>query len=673
MNKEVRIKLSIGKKIFLSVLSTIILMVIVIYSSTTRSISEGLEAEMKVRGTSISKNVSSTLATILSSIIAEKIAKNPKLAEEVFKNPQIMSQVFSELKLKEEYINLIETFSDIPRTEDIMWATAVDINGNILIHSNPEIEFMSKFSLPKDTFRNIDLVISSRIVYQNLRVRKLGFLEKVFRGILPAHLELVKPIEEIEEELSRTLKINKENSRKIILTAKKNIEDNLKNTYEKFSTMYWQIKSIQRKYDQPEIAKNFREELSILVELLDYNYITPELAERYISRFQKFLQDNKNLLVREDYITINVLIQQFMKSSFGITGFLQYYEDKGRKLIFSYPVLIKDDFDKYIADLYIGMSTESIDKTLGMVERQVQAGALIAIIIAVVFVILLSTRISKGARVITNAMKELSKGDLTVRANFSSNDEIGFIAYNFNIMVEQIAEKEKMRDIMNKVVSEEIAKELLSKGIELGGEVRFTTMLFSDIRGFTSMSEKMDPRDLISILNEYMTEMVEIVKKYKGVVDKFVGDEIMVVYGAPVSFGEEEDALLAVATAYEMIKRIEELHVKWQSEGKPLLTPGIGINSGNVVAGNMGSKDRLSYTVIGDAVNTAARLCGSAPGKTCIMSKNTYLLVKDFVIVEKKDPIQVKGKSEPLEIYSLISLKPEGIEKITEILMKKST
>lgn len=673
MNQEVKIKLSLGRKIFLSVLSTIILMVVIIYSSTTRSISEGLEAEMKVRGTSISKNVSSSLSTILSSIIAEKIAINPKLGNQVFEIPEIMSQIFSELKLKEEYINLIETFSDIPRTEDIMWATAVDINGNILIHSDPEVEFMSKFILPKDTFKNSDLIKSSRIIYNHLKVRKLNFFEKMFRGILPTPIEFSTPISELEKEISKTLKTDNKITKKLFNTAQKNIEDNLKNTYEKFSTIYWQIKSIQRKYNQPKISKKFREELSKLVELLDYNYITLEVAEKYISRFQRFLQDNKESILKEDYLTISVLLQQFMRSSFGITGFLQYYEDKGRKLLFSYPVLIKDDFGKYVADLYIGMSTESIDKTLSMVERQVQVGALIAIIVAVVIVIFLSTNISKGARIITSAMKELSKGNLNVRANFSSNDEIGFIAYNFNIMVEQIAEKEKMRDIMNKVVSEEIAKELLSKGIELGGETRFTTMLFSDIRGFTSMSENMDPRDLISILNEYMTEMVEIVKKYKGVVDKFVGDEIMVVYGAPISLGQQEDALLAVATAYEMLRKMEELHIRWQQESKPLLTPGIGINSGNVVAGNMGSKDRLSYTVIGDAVNTAARLCGSAPGKTCIMSRNTYMLVKDFVVVEEKEPIQVKGKSKPLEIYSLVSVKQEGFQKIEEILSKKST
>ncbi|MEN2998904.1 MAG: adenylate/guanylate cyclase domain-containing protein [Brevinematia bacterium] len=674
MTGDVKIKLSLGKKIFLSVSAVLVVMISIIYSSTTRSISEGLESEMKVRGGSISKNVSSSLSTILSSIIAEKIARNPQLEKEIFKSREIMNSIFSELPTKEEYINLIETFAYIPKTEDIMWAAVVSPDNKILIHSSPDIGFMQDFSLPKETFRNYELFKVYTLLLNNLKIRKLSLFEKMFRGFIPSDLELEQSKNNILNKFSSDLKIDKNLSSKLISVSEVNLEDNLKNTYEKFSVMYWQIKSIQRKYNQGEFGEKFRREVAKLVEVLDYNYITPKVVKPYFSSFESFIKDNKEFLTKEDYNFLKSALNQFLESSFGVTGFLQYYYyeqggKKQRKLLFSYPVLIKEDFEKYVADLYIGMSTESIDKTLASVERQVQIGALIAILIAILLVVFLSRRISRGARIITNAMGELSKGDLSVRAEVKSNDEIGFIARNFNFMVEQIAEKERMRDIMNKVVSEEIARELLKKGIELGGEMRFTTMLFSDIRGFTSMSEKMDPRELISILNEYMTEMVEIVKKYRGVVDKFVGDEIMVVYGAPISFGEREDALLAVATAYEMIKKIDELHTKWQEEGKPLLTPGIGINSGNVVAGNMGSKDRLSYTVIGDAVNTAARLCGSAPGKTCIISNATYELVKEFVEVEEQEPIKVKGKSEVLKIYKVTSINYIGYEKVRSILL----
>ncbi|MCX8029198.1 MAG: HAMP domain-containing protein [Brevinematales bacterium] len=674
MNKEgFKIKLSLGKKIFLSVSSVMIIMIAVIYTSTVRSITDGLEGEIKVRGGSISKNVSSSLSTIMSSIIADKIARNPQIEKEIFSSKEIMKSVLLDLQLKEEYINLIETFADIPKTEDIMWATVIDMDNNVIAHSSPVVGFMEKFQLPKGTYKHEDIMFVYSTLITNLVIRKKGFLEKVFLGFVDEGLDLKLSRDKVILTVSDKLGFDSKRSEEIIEVASKNLKDNLKNNYEKLSILYWQIKSIQRKYEKGNLGLKFRSELSRLVEVLNYNYITYELVKPYFDQFKSFLNDNKELISREEYDYILNMMEQFIISSFGIIGFLQYYyENQGsksqRRLLFSYPVLIKGDIGKYVANLYIGMSTESIDRTIQNVERQVQIGALVAILIAVLLVVFLSSRISKGVRIITDAMNKLSEGDLTIRAYVKSSDEIGFIAMNFNNMVEQIAEKERMRDIMNKVVSEEIARELISKGIELGGEMRFATMLFSDIRGFTSMSEKMDPRDLVSILNEYMTEMVEIVKKYRGVVDKFVGDEIMVVYGAPISFGEINDALLSVVTAYEMIKRMEYLHLKWKEENKPLLTPGIGINSGNVVAGNMGSKDRLSYTVIGDAVNTAARLCGAAMGNTCIISENTYQLVKDFIDVEEQDQIKVKGKSEPLKVYKIASINQRGYSKVQEIL-----
>lgn len=667
---EVKVKLSLGKKIFLSVLVIITIILSMVYTSSIDSISRGLEEEMKIRGISISKNISSTLSTILSSIIAEKIAKKPQIEKELFKSKEVMKEILSDLQLKEEYINLIETFSEIPNTEDIIWAAAVDLDNNVIIHSQRDKNFLDKFYLPPNTFENELVIVFYNTLSSNLNLRKFLFFEKVFRDI---GIDLKVSEKEILAKLSQDFSIDNEKAKKVFEVAKKNLLNDLKSRYEKFSLMFWSIKQIQRKYNSDVFGMEFKKQLTELVKLLDYNYIMYEVSKEYLDRFISFVEENKEKLSKNDYNYITTVVNQFLKSSFGTTGYLQSYTEQlagksVRRLLFSYPILIKDDLNKYIGNLYIEMSTESIEKAIAKVERQVQIGILVALLVAIVIVAFLSSNISRGARKITNAMSELSKGNLNVKVDVRSNDEIGFIASNFNRMVEELAEKEKIKDIMNKVVSEEIAKELMKKGIELGGEMRFTTMLFSDIRGFTSMSEKMDPRDLISILNEYMTEMVEIVKKYKGIVDKFVGDEIMVVYGAPISFSEKDDALLAVITAYEMIKRMDYLHEKWRNEGKPLLNPGIGINSGNVVAGNMGSKDRLSYTVIGDAVNTAARLCGAAPAKTCIISYNTYSLVKEFIDVEEQEPIRVKGKSEPLKIYNLLSVREEGYIRAEKVI-----
>ncbi len=678
-NVTIKIKFSLGKKIFLFVLSIITLLIVIVYTSTIASISRGFEQEMKIRGISISKSISSSLSAILSSIIADRIAKDPKSAEKLFKSKEFMSEIFSELQLKEEYLNLIETFGDIPKTEDIIWASAVDINKKVLAHSQKDIPFMSDFLLPKDAVDNEKLLKAYLILVSNLNAREKNIFENLEESILSLFgarittLEYKIPKAKLVSIIKENLNLNEKEVKKVIEKAEANLIDNIYTTKEKYSLLYWSIKNIQRKYNGTSFDKEFRNRVNSLLGIMKYNYLTYENVSPKLNDIRKFIEKIKDNISKGDFELINVMIEQFLKSSFGITGFIQYYSEpmKGssaKRILFTYPVLIKEDISKYIGDLYIGMSTESIERTIASIERQIQTGALLSILIGILFTILLSIRISRGARLITKAMNELSKGNLQVRVDFNSTDEIGFIAQNFNKMVDEIAEKEKMRDIMNKVVSEEIAKELMEKGIELGGELRFATMLFSDIRGFTSMSEKMDPRTLISILNEYMTEMVEIVKKYKGVVDKFVGDEIMVVYGAPISFSEKGDAFLAVITAYDMIKKIDELHKVWQEQGKPLLTPGIGINSGYVVAGNMGSKDRLSYTVIGDAVNTAARLCGAAPGKHCIISDNTYKLVSELIEVEALEPIKVKGKSEPLKIFKVTGIKPEGYEYLKTLL-----
>ncbi len=226
-------------------------------------------------------------------------------------------------------------------------------------------------------------------------------------------------------------------------------------------------------------------------------------------------------------------------------------------------------------------------------------------------------------------------------------------------IAEEMALKELMQreNIINKVVSREIARELVRKGINLGGEKRFVSVMFVDIRGFTSISENLEPERVVEILNTYMGEMVKVVEKFGGTVDKFIGDGIMVVFGVPVSLGEKEDALRSVKTAVAMRNRLKELGEFWKSKNLPFIASGFGINSGWVVAGNMGTENRITYTVIGDTVNIASRLCDHAPPMKILISKSTYDMVKDEVIAEKIFPVHLKGKSHAVEIYDMKDLK----------------
>ena len=193
--------------------------------------------------------------------------------------------------------------------------------------------------------------------------------------------------------------------------------------------------------------------------------------------------------------------------------------------------------------------------------------------------------------------------------------------------------------------------------IKLGGEKRNITIFFSDIRGFTSLSEKLDPEELVRLLNEYLTEMTSIILKDQGLVDKYMGDSIMAFWGAPLD--QPNHAEMACSSSLDMTAKLTELQKKWKHEGIPSFTIGIGLNSGDAIVGNMGSLNRFDYTVTGDHVNIASRMEGlnKIYGTTIIISENTYRIVKDTFETRKLDAVKVKGKKKPIFIYELLSRK----------------
>ncbi len=228
----------------------------------------------------------------------------------------------------------------------------------------------------------------------------------------------------------------------------------------------------------------------------------------------------------------------------------------------------------------------------------------------------------------------------------------------YRVLTEQ-REKKYIRQTFSKFVSKSVVDELLKdpEKLKLGGEKKILTVLFSDIRGFTSISEKLTPEALVEHLNEYLEAMTEIVFKYDGTLDKYVGDEIMAFWGAPIP--QDDHALKACRAAVEMMRDLNELNEQWKSMGKPELHIGIGLNTGDMVVGNMGSSSRMDYTLMGDNVNLGARLEGTNKEyKTnIIISEFTYEYVKDNVIARELDLVRVKGKQLPVKIYELIEVK----------------
>ncbi|MFZ0964861.1 MAG: adenylate/guanylate cyclase domain-containing protein, partial [Terriglobia bacterium] len=176
--------------------------------------------------------------------------------------------------------------------------------------------------------------------------------------------------------------------------------------------------------------------------------------------------------------------------------------------------------------------------------------------------------------------------------------------------------------------------------------------LFSDIRGFTRMSEHMEPHAVVELLNEYFAEMTDIVFDTGGTLDKYLGDGIMALYGAPIP--KPDDARRATKTAMEMQRALAALNRDWEKRGQQPLRMGVGVNTGPVTAGYLGSARRLDYTVIGDAVNLASRLCSNAAGGQILVSESTQRLLSGRIPTQRLEPIRVKGKETPVELYEVL-------------------
>lgn len=203
--------------------------------------------------------------------------------------------------------------------------------------------------------------------------------------------------------------------------------------------------------------------------------------------------------------------------------------------------------------------------------------------------------------------------------------------------------------------------------LSLGGEERVITVMFTDVVGFTSISEKLSPAELVKLLNEYLTEMTDTVLAHDGIIDKYEGDAIMAEFGVPVPY--ENHAFMACKTAVEMQKKLRKLREKWKNEGRPQLRARIGINTGEVIVGNMGSRDVFDYTVMGDSVNLGSRLEGANKfyGTDIMISEFTFEHVKDEFYTRELDLIRVKGKEKPIKVFQLITSKKD---KMSEDFLK---
>ncbi len=310
------------------------------------------------------------------------------------------------------------------------------------------------------------------------------------------------------------------------------------------------------------------------------------------------------------------------------------------------------------ANNFIG--TMSIGYSLYRFDASVKTARTVTLLFTFGFILLgvmasfgLSLNITKPIYKIVDAMKRVEQGDLNQHVDVTTRDEMQMLASSFNFMVDGLKEREHIKHTFKRYVSELVADRLIQgREISISGERKTATILFQDIRGFTSMSEQMTPEEVVGILKEYFTVMVDVIFSYEGTLDKYIGDAIMAVFGTP--YAHTDDPLRAVKTAVDMQRALKALNDRWKAEGKNKhLAVGCGIATGPVVAGSMGSEKRLEYTVIGDTVNLASRIEGLTEGGQILICETTYKSVRTEVAITPLERVSIKGKKEPQQIYEV--------------------
>lgn len=273
--------------------------------------------------------------------------------------------------------------------------------------------------------------------------------------------------------------------------------------------------------------------------------------------------------------------------------------------------------------------------------------------IGFVVVVLIARSFAHPLRDMQKVTVAIRTGDFQHSVRVLSTDELGFLSESINVMAEELREKELIKDTFGKAVDPLVRDHLLSGQLALGGELKEVTVLFSDIRSFTGISESHPPEVIVSMLNRYFERMSACVQVEGGTVNKYIGDAIMAIFGAPLEHADH--ILRAVRAAERMLRANRDLNHELESEGLPVLNTGIGIHTGKVLAGTIGSRDRLEYTVVGDTVNLASRVEGMCKGlgERLLITTEVRAALAKPERARFKGKARVKGRQESIALYAL--------------------
>jgi adenylate cyclase len=304
--------------------------------------------------------------------------------------------------------------------------------------------------------------------------------------------------------------------------------------------------------------------------------------------------------------------------------------------------LIQGSYDKALAPLHA-------------LQWRIAAIGTLALAAALLTGMLLAGGITGPVRLLVDAMHEVLRGNLHHRARIERQDELGFLGRSFNEMVKGLEEREQIKDTFGRFVSRDVAEAVLSGRVPLAGDRLEVSILFQDIRGFTDLSEKLDPTTLLRVLNQFFTEVVAAVEAEGGVVKQFTGDGVMALFGAPQIRADHTER--AVRAGLGIVNRLARLNALLTEDGIPPLQIGIGIHTGEVVAGLIGPDERVEYGVVGDPVNVASRIEALTKDlrATILVSKEVADRLGSEFALGRVALLSVKGKSRPVEVVEVLA------------------
>jgi adenylate cyclase len=309
-----------------------------------------------------------------------------------------------------------------------------------------------------------------------------------------------------------------------------------------------------------------------------------------------------------------------------------------------------------LGTLYVGFGTGSISAAVNKARKEAGFITAVMVVVGLLGAVALATLLARPIHRLVEATDAVAQGDLGVSVPVTTRDELGVLTESFNRMARSLREKEMIKRAFSRYVAPEVVEEVLKdpEHAMLSGERREATVLFCDIRGFTSMSERLTPEQVVNLLNEFYTLMIETVSKHDGTLEKFLGDAVMAVFGAPIA--HPDHAARAVLTALDMRAAVADLAKRRREQGLAPFEVGIGVSLGEVVAGTVGTEERMEYTVIGDSVNVASRLQDRAKAGSILLSRRTYDAVRDLVDAKALGALKVKGKEAEVEVYEVRGL-----------------